>query len=306
MDELVKKRYADAFSLKQNLSDFEEVSKGLKYFTEHKNTQYNEERNKELFKQLSEAKEGKEYLVIRNKIVEENLQLVRMVLMELISRNKYNNYNKYIIPSTINADIFSVACEGLINSVDKYDISKECSFATYAMKNMFREIIKYWTKQTTKQRSVATNIVYMDTLPLFQLDNNDYASEKENLDIEREYNAPSYQYFACQSAEDEMLRFELLKKQQTMGNLILNEIKGARLSGREEEILIEYYGLQDNLPKTFKQISENLGISKQCCQKYHEAALLKINNYIIKNKGAKKFLEDCLDDYAYLEEEQEK
>ncbi len=68
----------------------------------------------------------------RNILIESNLPLVR----SLVNRYKYSNYDR--------DDLFQIGCIGLINAIDKFDLSYEVQFSTYAVPLILGEIKKHF------------------------------------------------------------------------------------------------------------------------------------------------------------------
>lgn len=68
----------------------------------------------------------------RDILIEKNLPLVR----SLVNRYKYSNYDK--------DDLFQIGCIGLINAIDKFDLSYNVQFSTYAVPLILGEIKKHF------------------------------------------------------------------------------------------------------------------------------------------------------------------
>lgn len=82
---------------------------------------------KELFVRLkNNDKEAREVLI------EKNIPLV----WSLVNRYRHKNYDK--------EDLFQVGCIGLINAIDKFDLSFNVQFSTYAVPLILGEIKKYF------------------------------------------------------------------------------------------------------------------------------------------------------------------
>ena len=84
-----------------------------------------------------------EYLKVREQLIERNMKLAKWVTgWESISKIKLSLEDK-----------IQMAYVGLIDAVDKYDPSKGFRFSTYAVKAIYRRIIREASKQREIKRS---------------------------------------------------------------------------------------------------------------------------------------------------------
>lgn len=93
-----------------------------------------QEKNKELFSEYLQNKSIK----TRNKIVEDNLSLVKSLAKKHNSRSKYSqqSYDNYL-------DLYQVGVIGLIKAIEKFDSKKNIHFSTYAYSKISSEIRHY-------------------------------------------------------------------------------------------------------------------------------------------------------------------
>ncbi len=185
-------------------------------------------------------------MAARDKIIKHNLRLVAHIS------------KKYYQSNVENEDLMSIGTIGLIKAVQNFSYEKNTRFSTYAARCIENEILMAFRKLKPHESvsSLDENIgVDNDTSALTLKDN-----------LKDEFSIEEY----CEKKE---LKNELLK-------LVAQE-----LTGRERQIIIMRYGLNDTNCLTQQAISEILGISRSYVSRIESRALEILKNaYIDEEK----------------------
>lgn len=180
----------------------------------------------------------------RSKLIEHNLRLVAHIVKKY--DNKYDS-----------DDLISIGTIGLIKGIDSYRPKKNTRITTYAARCIENEILMYFRNNKKHSNNISINdsigfdkegneITILDIVKTPNVDFTDELNLKDNLVDLKEY-------------------FKVLTK-------------------REQEILINRYGLFDNEEITQKEIAKNLNISRSYVSRIEKRALTKILREFIKNK----------------------
>jgi RNA polymerase sporulation-specific sigma factor len=173
----------------------------------------------------------------RNQLIEHNLRLVAHII------------KKYYTQTADQDDLISIGTIGLIKGISTYNPDKGVRLATYASRCIENEILMHFRsrKKTAGDLSLS-----------------------EAIDTDGEGNSLSL--IDVIFVEDDML--DSISAEENSRNLkkcidrILNE--------REKEIIVLRYGLDDNPPKTQREIAEMCGISRSYVSRIEKRALEKL------------------------------
>ena len=190
----------------------------------------------------------------RNILIEHNLRLV------VFLAKKYENTGYDL------EDLVSIGSIGLIKGISTYKIDKNIKLATYASRCIANEILMFLRKNKRKRQEVSLE----DTL--------NYDSEGNELRLEdilgTEEDIVVKEY---QSAEEQ----ELLKK----------EID--KLTGRDKEIMIMRYGLNNGREYTQKEVADKLNISQSYISRIEKKVIKRLQT-ILRVWSFLKFKNICL------------
>ena len=179
----------------------------------------------------------------RNILIEHNLRLVAHIV------------KKFNPPMTLTDDLISIGTIGLIKGIDSYKKNKNIKITTYAARCIENEILMYY-RQSKK---------YQNTVSLDDYIGTDKEGNKINLkDVIKDKNKP---------IEDELYlkdNIDLLKKFIT------------KLNKREQDIIINRYGLNNKKAKTQKEIAKEMHISRSYVSRIEKRAISKILREFIK------------------------
>ena len=177
----------------------------------------------------------------RNKLIEHNLRLV------VFLAKKYENTGYDL------EDLVSIGSIGLIKGISTYKIDKNIKLATYASRCIANEILMFLRK--TKRRK--NEISFEDAL--------NYDSEGNELHLEdilgTDEDIVSKEF---QDTEDEIL--------------VKKEIE--KLKGRDKEIMIMRYGLNNTKEYTQKEVAEKLNISQSYISRIEKKVIKRIQTIL--------------------------
>lgn len=193
------------------------------------------------------AEEEREYLdryaagdiEARNILIEHNLRLVAHII------------KKYYTQAGKQDDLISIGTIGLIKGVSTYNPKKGARLATYAARCIENEVLMYFRSQRRLSGEVSLS---------------------ETIDTDKDGNALSLMDVV--SVDD-----DLLEELDTRENCKkLRHYMDTCLTRREAMILALRYGLNDQPPKTQREIASCCGISRSYVSRIEKKALDKLKN----------------------------
>lgn len=189
---------------------------------------------------------------IRNKLIKHNMRLATKRV-----------YEKFINTPYDIEELISVGYEGLVKSIDHYDVKKNVPFSCYAYKAIDNTIIKYIDKEKK----------HLDVLSLETMvkpENHD----EENLEYINTLKAET-------TVEDIILRQEEYK-------LVRNIVES--LPEKKKIIIKELYGFNDGEGHTLMEVGKKMGMSYQNVSKIVKQTLPIIKEKLEKNDESYKRL----------------
>lgn len=173
----------------------------------------------------------------RNKLIEHNLRLVAHVA------------KKYDGGRDLQEDLISIGTIGLIKAVDSYKPNKSTKLGTYAARCIENEILMHLRTNKKVCLDVSLNEV---------LGVDKDGGEMTLLDI-----LPAEQK-------------DIVDQIQTDQDLNQLQFYFSKLTPREQQILIDRYGLNNHAEKTQKQIAKEMNISRSYVSRLEKRALIKL------------------------------
>lgn len=181
----------------------------------------------------------------RNKLIEHNLRLVA----HIVKKFDYKNVDQ--------DDLISIGTIGLIKGVDSYSYKHGTKITTYCARCIENEILMYFRSNNKNNKNISINepigfdkegneITILDVLKMPKPDFAEELQIKDNIELLKKY-------IKC-------------------------------LNGREKEILIRRYGLNNTSEQTQKEIAKDLKISRSYVSRIEKRALTKILREFMKNK----------------------
>ena len=177
----------------------------------------------------------------RNKLIEHNLRLV------VFLAKKYENTGYDL------EDLVSIGSIGLIKGISTYKIDKNIKLATYASRCIANEILMFLRK--TKRRK--NEISFEDAL--------NYDSEGNELHLED-----------ILGTDEDIVSKEYEGKEEEL--LVKKEID--KLTGRDKEIMIMRYGLNNTKEYTQKEVAEKLNISQSYISRIEKKVIKKLQTIL--------------------------
>ena len=173
----------------------------------------------------------------REKLIVHNLRLVSHIV------------RKYYSSAKNQEDLVSLGTIGLIKAVDSYNTEHKTRFATYAAKCIQNEILMHFRSQRKLQNEVSIN---------------------DAIDTDRDGNPLTYEDIIStdENMAEELDRRLLAEKAFSFIHTIL--------SPRERQVIFLRYGLSGKKPRTQKETSELLGISRSYVSRIEKSALDKL------------------------------
>lgn len=180
----------------------------------------------------------------RNVLIEHNLRLVAHIV------------KKFDKNSNDTDDLISIGTIGLIKGIDSYNRSRATKITTYAARCVENEILMYFRKIKNTGNTISLN---------------------DAIGYDKDGNEISLQEVI---KDDSMDIAEYLHMKENVG--LLNRYFNV-LNGREKEILIKRFGLQNEEEQTQKEIAKQLHISRSYVSRIEKRALAKVLREFIKN-----------------------
>lgn len=226
----------------------------------------------------------------RNKLVESNLRLVIRV-----AKRYYHDNASFL-------DIIQEGNIGLMKAVDKYDISKNVKFSSYAV---------YWIKQaiirfiTNKSRNIRLPEDFYWRVYKFQQAENFLSNElnrNPNLQEIADYmgisleEAKHLKYDGRDTislnalvTEDENAEFgDFIPSDYSLEDAVIggelscnmgDTFTKAKLTKKEKEILIARFGLNNQTPKKLHELGAQYHVTRQCINNAERKAIMKLKKF---------------------------
>jgi len=193
------------------------------------------------------AEEEKKYIELstngdlqaRNKLIEHNLRLVAHII------------KKYYTQTKDQGDLISIGTIGLIKGISTYKPEKGARLATYASRCIENEILMHFRSQKKSAGDLSLS---------------------ETIDSDGDGNSLSL--IDVISSPDDML--EDMSSRETYSKL--RKCVEERLTEREAMIITMRYGLNNQLPKTQREIAEICNISRSYVSRIEKRALKKLED----------------------------
>ncbi len=180
----------------------------------------------------------------RNKLIEHNLRLVAHIVKKFDTKN------------TDTDDLISIGTIGLIKGIDSYSNDKKTKITTYAARCIENEILMYFRQNKKNNNNVSLN------------DSIGYDKEGNEINLIDVLKDESEDYADSIHLKNNV---NLLKKYLT------------DLKGREKEIIIKRYGLNNKKEMTQKEIAKEMGISRSYVSRIEKRAITKMLREFIKS-----------------------
>ena len=190
-------------------------------------------------------------LKAKNEILEANLKFVFDVAKKYTGRG---------VPIS---ELISEGNIGLLKAIDKFDISKDVKFISYAV---------WWIKQSMLECIKKNKI--QSLIELDPIESNDYVFENNTTDDDCDEFVNKSEYMFS-NENDEVLKERNKLHKEIIKNLLNN------LSIREKEIIESYYGLNDNNELTLQEIGEKYNLSSERVRQIKNKAFKKIRSKML-------------------------
>lgn len=173
----------------------------------------------------------------KDKLISHNLRLVAHVI------------KKYYSAYSDQDDLISIGTIGLIKGINSFDATKGARLATYAAKCIENEILMYFRTKKNKEQYVLLG---------------------DPIDMDSEGNPLTVMDVVCDEANlpedvEHKMRAERVLK-------LVDKIKDER----ERKIIIMRYGLNNQKPKTQREVASELGISRSYVSRIEKKVLEKL------------------------------
>ena len=193
------------------------------------------------------AEEEQEYLAraaagdldARNLLIEHNLRLVAHII------------KKYYTQTTDQDDLISIGTIGLIKGVSTYNPQKGARLATYAARCIENEVLMHFRAQERAAGEVSLS---------------------ETIDTDKDGNALSLMDVV--STDDNLLENLHIKENCRQLRQSIAQV----LTPREMKIIVQRYGLNNEKPKTQREIAADCGISRSYVSRIEKKALEKLRH----------------------------
>ena len=193
------------------------------------------------------AEEEQEYLAraaagdldARNLLIEHNLRLVAHII------------KKYYTQTTDQDDLISIGTIGLIKGVSTYNPQKGARLATYAARCIENEVLMHFRAQKRAAGEVSLS---------------------ETIDTDKDGNALSLMDVV--STDDNLLENLRIKENCRQLRQSIAQV----LTPREMKIIVQRYGLNNEKPKTQREIAADCGISRSYVSRIEKKALEKLRH----------------------------
>lgn len=238
-------------------------------------------------------------LYAKDKSLREDVQTIMINANQKLVYSIARKYRPFMNASY--DDIVQLGRIGLSKAVDKYDLSKNTKFATYAT---------YWIKQSIDKGLQSINADINEPIKVANLRNHFYSTEEEmeaSLKRKVTFNEvankmgmnptelkllfDSSNVASLDETVDDDREISAIEKikdsNSTPQEFVLEDEKRhlindamERLSPREQEIIKYRYNSEDGVLHSFAEVAEKLGISRQRVQKIEQKAIKEMKEYI--------------------------
>lgn len=238
-------------------------------------------------------------LYAKDKSLREDVQTIMINANQKLVYSIARKYRPFMNASY--DDIVQLGRIGLSKAVDKYDLSKNTKFATYAT---------YWIKQSIDKGLQSINADINEPIKVVNLRNHFYSTEEEmEASLKRKVtfnevankmgmNPTELKLFfdlsnvaSLDETVDDDREISAIEKIKDSNNtpqeFVLEDEKRhlindamERLSPREQEIIKYRYNSEDGVLHSFAEVAEKLGISRQRVQKIEQKAIKEMKEYI--------------------------
>ncbi|MGI6498860.1 MAG: RNA polymerase sporulation sigma factor SigK [Oscillospiraceae bacterium] len=175
----------------------------------------------------------------RNLLIEHNLRLVAHVI------------KKYYTQTSDQDDLISIGTIGLIKGVSTYNPKKGARLATYAARCIENEVLMYFRAQKRNAGEVSLS---------------------ETIDTDKDGNSLSLMDVV--STNDDLLEDLDVRENCKQLRQSIEQV----LTPREMKIITNRYGLNNQKPKTQREIASACGISRSYVSRIEKKALEKLRN----------------------------
>lgn len=238
-------------------------------------------------------------LYAKDKSLREDVQTIMINANQKLVYSIARKYRPFMNASY--DDIVQLGRIGLSKAVDKYDLSKNTKFATYAT---------YWIKQSIDKGLQSINADINEPIKVANLRNHFYSTEEEmEASLKRKVTFNEVANKMGMNPTELKLLFDLSNvasldetvdddreisaiekikdSNSTPQEFVLEDEKRhlindamERLSPREQEIIKYRYNSEDGVLHSFAEVAEKLGISRQRVQKIEQKAIKEMKEYI--------------------------
>lgn len=238
-------------------------------------------------------------LYAKDKSLREDVQTIMINANQKLVYSIARKYRPFMNASY--DDIVQLGRIGLSKAVDKYDLSKNTKFATYAT---------YWIKQSIDKGLQSINADINEPIKVANLRNLFYSTEEEmEASLKRKVTFNEVANKMGMNPTELKLLFDLSNvasldetvdddreisaiekikdSNSTPQEFVLEDEKRhlindamERLSPREQEIIKYRYNSEDGVLHSFAEVAEKLGISRQRVQKIEQKAIKEMKEYI--------------------------
>ena len=238
-------------------------------------------------------------LYAKDKSLREDVQTIMINANQKLVYSIARKYRPFMNASY--DDIVQLGRIGLSKAVDKYDLSKNTKFATYAT---------YWIKQSIDKGLQSINADINEPIKVANLRNDFYSTEEEmEASLKRKVTFNEVANKMGMNPTELKLLFDLSNvasldetvdddreisaiekikdSNSTPQEFVLEDEKRhlindamERLSPREQEIIKYRYNSEDGVLHSFAEVAEKLGISRQRVQKIEQKAIKEMKEYI--------------------------
>lgn len=238
-------------------------------------------------------------LYAKDKSLREDVQTIMINANQKLVYSIARKYRPFMNASY--DDIVQLGRIGLSKAVDKYDLSKNTKFATYAT---------YWIKQSIDKGLQSINADINEPIKVTNLRNHFYSTEEEmEASLKRKVTFNEVANKMGMNPTELKLLFDLSNvasldetvdddreisaiekikdSNSTPQEFVLEDEKRhlindamERLSPREQEIIKYRYNSEDGVLHSFAEVAEKLGISRQRVQKIEQKAIKEMKEYI--------------------------